>query len=530
MNSEQKHSLTLWEEFGISRSPILNRGNAQWPSNRILLQLASEYADGNAVTEAAERWVQESGCDWTRLINLRRPGSTLADEIKDVYLDPRPKRGIDREGHGDRVAGAIPTSEGKVISWSLDGTIKIWETTTGAPIHTIKAHEERVIGVKELPGGCFASWGRDQCLRIYRQKDYSLQWEHQFTGAFVERIEIFCDKRIAILLSDARVCFLQLGDFVLQAAGAHEAPLSLACSSHGKLITGAWDGEIKVWDPVTSAQVASSQHHDCSINHLEILKNGVLIAASVDGQVTLWDSMSKESPRLLAKLNSQVDWLVLGDAGQIVAANRHGAIHLLSHSESIQQWDLGREIHDVCFGLNEEEREVCALADGREVLRLAPSSGAIGSTYKQEEGILCIGVDGGQLLGCLINGDVVDLEAGKVRCNLSDFILPLESSPDGKVLGVDEARDNQGAVPIPAFILQHLSRSGLKMVSPFAHAYSYMPCTVLPGRESGEHAVWHHIRAVTPLFALDDGLLVCELNDRIIFLQKIPANREVEPV
>ena len=123
MNSEQKHSLTLWKEFGISRSPILNRGNAQWPSNRILLQLASEYADGNAVTEAAERWVQESGCDWTRLINLRRPSSTLADEIKDVYLDPRPKRGIDLEGHGDRVAGAIPTSEGKVISWSLDGYI-----------------------------------------------------------------------------------------------------------------------------------------------------------------------------------------------------------------------------------------------------------------------------------------------------------------------------------------------------------------------------------------------------------------------
>ena len=125
---------------------------------------------------------------------------------------------------------------------------------------------------------------------------------------------------------------------------------------------------------------------------------------------------------------------------------------------------------------------------------------------------------------------MLDLKAGKARCNLSDFILPLESSPDGKVLGVDEGRDSQGAVPIPAFILQHLSRSGLKMVSPFAHAYSYMPAITLSGRESGEHAVWHHIRAVTPLFALDDRLLVCELNDRIIFLQKIPANREMEPV
>jgi hypothetical protein len=527
VNQGQRHSLALWEEFGVSRSPILSRGNTQWPANRILLQLASEYAEDSVITEAAERWVQVSGCEWPRLINLRRPDSTLEDEIKDVYLDPRPKRGIDHEGHGDRLAGAIPTAKGDVLSWALDGTIKIWETRTGAPIHTIKAHEERVIGVKELPGHYFASWGRDQCLRIYRQKDYSLKWEHQFVGAFIERIEIFQGKRIAILLSDARVFFLQLGDFILQAAGSHEAPLSLARSSNGNLITGAWDGEIKVWDPVTSTQVASSQHHVCSVNHLEITDNGELISASLDGQVSIWNPALKVSPEILTKLNKQVDWLVTEETGQIIAANRHGEIHYLNHAESIQKWDLGRAVHDVCIGLIEEEKSVYALVDGQDVLKLEPSSGAVGSEYKQDEGILCIGVEGGQLLGCLINVDVVDLE---VRCNLNDFILPLESSPDGKVLGVGEARDNQGAVPIPAFILQHLSRSGLKMVSPFAHAYSYMPATVLPGRESGEHAVWHHIRAVTPLFALDDRLLVCELNDRIIFLQKIPANREVEPV
>jgi len=526
VNPNQQHKLKLWEEFSVSRSPILSRGNNDWPANRILLQLASEYADDSMVTEAAEEWAQEIGCNWPRLTNLRRPVSTLDDEIKGVYLDPRPKRGIDREGHTDRVMGAIPSSGGKVISWALDGTIKIWEATTGAPVHTIKAHEERVIGVKELPGGCFASWGRDQCIKIYCQKDFSLKWEHHFISGFVERIDILRNTRMAILLSDARVLFLNLNNMMLKEAGTHKSPLSVAYPMDGKFITAAWDGTIKVWDSESGLELASTGIHDCAINQVEVLDGSVVFAASIDGRISSWNFATKDPPKLLTNLNEQVDWLLAGRADYVVAVNSSGLVCLLNSAGADRQWDLGRRVNGLCFGQNNEAKLIYALVDNREVLELNPDSKKANAIYKHHEEVLCIGIEEEYLAACLVNGDVIRIEDGAVKHQLNDLIIPLESSSDGKVYGFNENQHSGGKIAIPVFIRRHMRQSGLKLASPFAHAYSYKPSIALPVRDSTKTAQWHHVRPLTPLFALNNCLMVCELNDRIVFLQCIPASQE----
>jgi len=516
----------VWEDFFDASSYILCRGTKEWPAKKILLQLATEHADGSLVTKTAERWVQENGCNWPHLINLRRPPSVRENDIKDVHLNPLVKRGMDHEGHGGRIAGAIPISTGKVISWALDGTLKIWDTTNGTPVHTLKAHGERIIGVKEISREYLASWGCDQCLRIYRQDDYVLKWDHQFTGAFIEKVEVLPSNRIAILLSDAQVCFLSFDDFILQFAGAHEMPISLSLTSDDKLITGSWGGEIKVWDSVSANEIASSEFHNCSISHIVVLQNGELLSASIDGYISSWNHTSREVPKILAKLEGKPTQLLTGSNGNIVASCRKGEIQLFNHSGLIKKWNLGRIINDLCVVSESGADQVCALVDNREVLKLEPSTEAFVSSFEYEVSILCIGIVEGSLMACLSNGNVVDVEMGKLNCNLTDFTLPLESSVDGKVLGTDQIIKRRGESPVPAFILNFLSQTDLQFVSPFAHSYSSRPSIALSGGDKGEYIAWHHVRPITPLFAMEENLLACELNDRIVFLKLVFDNLE----
>ena len=54
-----RERLAVWEEFARTKRHILERGDEEWPANKILLQLAGQYADDSVVTEAAEHYVQK---------------------------------------------------------------------------------------------------------------------------------------------------------------------------------------------------------------------------------------------------------------------------------------------------------------------------------------------------------------------------------------------------------------------------------------------------------------------------------------
>ena len=47
-------SFRLWEAILREHAHLLLRGDAEWPANQILLQLAVEHADDSPVTKVAE--------------------------------------------------------------------------------------------------------------------------------------------------------------------------------------------------------------------------------------------------------------------------------------------------------------------------------------------------------------------------------------------------------------------------------------------------------------------------------------------
>jgi WD40 repeat protein len=71
--------------------------------------------------------------------------------------------------HGGSVNGAVYSPDGKrILSWSKDNTLRLWDAATGAAVGEPLRHEEAVLGAVYSPDGKrILSWSDDKTLRLW---------------------------------------------------------------------------------------------------------------------------------------------------------------------------------------------------------------------------------------------------------------------------------------------------------------------------------------------------------------------------
>ena len=114
-NGDKPRDYKLWESFVRSNSNILRRGNKEWQSHKILLQLAIEHADDSPATIGAEKFLEEGKCDWAWLRRELRVAHAGVDTCVAVF-----------EGHMGTVEGTHLLPDGQALSWSRDNTLRLW--------------------------------------------------------------------------------------------------------------------------------------------------------------------------------------------------------------------------------------------------------------------------------------------------------------------------------------------------------------------------------------------------------------------
>jgi WD40 repeat protein len=70
-------------------------------------------------------------------------------------------------GHTDRVNHVAVTGDGRAISASDDGTLRVWEVATGACLHTLTGHTSWVLHVAVTGDGRAISASKDRTLRVW---------------------------------------------------------------------------------------------------------------------------------------------------------------------------------------------------------------------------------------------------------------------------------------------------------------------------------------------------------------------------
>lgn len=71
------------------------------------------------------------------------------------------------EGHKDWVRGFHVLSESRLLSWSDDATLRIWDRSSGDEVAVLEGHEEGVRGGFLLEENRWLSWSEDATIRIW---------------------------------------------------------------------------------------------------------------------------------------------------------------------------------------------------------------------------------------------------------------------------------------------------------------------------------------------------------------------------
>ena len=301
----ERRAFGLWEAFIREREHMLRRGDAEWPANRILLQLAVEHADDSPVTKAAEAWLETGACDWVWLKRAQRVAHAAASPCLRVL-----------EGHTWQVDGALALPDGRLLSWSQDNTLRLWDGATAAALGTLVGHTRSVRGALALPDGRLLSWSWDHTLRLW-------------------------DGATGVVLGT-------LVGHTKGVTGARALP-------DGRLLSWSGDKTLRLWDGATGAAIATLEGHTHWVNGALALPDGRLLSWSHDKTLRLWDGATGAA---LAKLE--------GHTGGVEGAIALPDGRLLSWSQTLRLWDGATGAALVTLeGHTGRVRDALALPDGR---------------------------------------------------------------------------------------------------------------------------------------------------------------------
>ncbi|WP_433193989.1 NACHT and WD repeat domain-containing protein [Nocardia sp. CA-107356] len=257
-------------------------------------------------------------------------------------------------GHTDSVVtfAVVPASDGGVwlASASRDGTIRLWNPTTGQPLGVLSGHNGAVTALAVAGDGILASVGEDHRLLIWdlRSKQPLATLTDHVDGVALAAIPM-ADKRFLLACSSGAA--IQVWDLVTSRlmgvlvahTGGVTALAFLIDPDHGSLLISAGaDSMIRVWNAIDGREITSVPSPAGPVTQLAALQydRKILLAAVADGRVTLMNLTGTGPWRPTQSHGNPITSMAvmsLGKWGALVAGAGRGTISL---------WDVSSVLFD----------------------------------------------------------------------------------------------------------------------------------------------------------------------------------------
>jgi WD40 repeat protein len=291
------------EEAGIQRGVAVK--NAEEAENQRLAAVSNESEAFAAAAEALVlnhqplQAVKLALASWPRDASDPRPRLEKAINVISTALSKErlPARIMRHQG---AVGGFLLMPDGRILSWSSDGTLKLWDAKTGAQTGPDMRHEF-VLDALVMPDGRILSWSGDS-----KSSPGSLKLWDAETGAQIGpdmRHEDYI--KDALVMPDGRVLSWSW-DGILRLWDAQTGKETVQTMRHafledalimpdGRILSWSWYGEsspgsLKLWDAETGAQVGPDMRHDGSVLGALVMPDGHILSWSSDGTLKLWDA------------------------------------------------------------------------------------------------------------------------------------------------------------------------------------------------------------------------------------------------
>jgi len=183
-------------------------------------------------------------------------------------------------GHDAAVAAVAPAPAGNTLSACVAGTLRLWSDTTGVCLRLLDTRAGRLAAALSLDDGTLVAGGSDKTLRVWRSPTSTTPIEllgHR--GA----IQVVSASPLSVERSPIRT---DDGD---------------AISDRQVVVSGARDGDLRVWTPSNGACIRVLAAHSSWVRSTAWHPDGhTLVSAGDDRRIAIWDlaTAASSSPLL----------------------------------------------------------------------------------------------------------------------------------------------------------------------------------------------------------------------------------------
>jgi WD40 repeat protein len=226
-------------------------------------------------------------------------------------------------GHNGKVNGISFSPDGKMLaSASFDGTVKLWNHTTGEVIDTLDEHRIGVFAVSFSPDGKMLASGAEHGgiklwnLANLKSKPYDLSASGRVTNlSFSPNGQLFASG----FNNDIQRWDVARREEIKPLTG-HSAFVN-SVSLHGQLLASASeDTTIKLWDVGRRKEINLLSGDSGSANSVSFSPNGRLLASAEDKTIKLWDIKEGKCIRTVQGHPFSIASITFSPSGKLLAS------------------------------------------------------------------------------------------------------------------------------------------------------------------------------------------------------------------
>lgn len=339
--------------------------------------------------------------------------------------------------------------DGERCATSLaDGTVRLWDTASGAMTQRFEGHSDRVRRLRFSPdGGRLASAGRDFIIQVWNLNNMQLERKLSHQNRLWD-IEFLSDSRTLISTAEdqtIRLWDLESGSQIGELPRSGPACTCLVVSPDDRILAAGQEApgeEIELWDLQERRMLATASGHRGGIQKLAFSPDGRTLASlSLDHSVRLWDGKTGEIRGTLTR-SAGVGPLRFSPQGDVLhstdlqgrwtrwqtAVSRHtDSLRQLQERSPDSAWDpnnqywaarVGPRVIQVFEAPQTHPRWQALLEDATsDAFAVAPDGGEVAAAVQNGK-VVVYGSDGGK--------QWIEAASGSIHC--------LAYSPDGNWL------------------------------------------------------------------------------------------------